>query len=88
MSWSSMVSNIKAELKEKASKVEKTEDAAAVIWEFEEIIKSKKRNIIWLAYQQGRVFEKFKENANFVEIVKELGVTKSTSIFKLKLWSW
>ena len=88
MSWSSMVNNIKTELKEKASKVEKTEDAAAVIWEFEEIIKSKKRKIIWLAYQQGRVFEKFKKNANFVEIVKECGVTKSTSIFKLKLWSW
>ena len=51
MSWSSMVNNIKTELKEKASKVEKTEDAAAVIWEFEEIIKSKKRKIIWLAYQ-------------------------------------
>ena len=33
-------------VKKKALKVEKSEDAAAVIWDFREIIKSKKRNII------------------------------------------
>ena len=31
---------------------------ATVIWEFEEIIKSKKRNIVWLAYQQENILEK------------------------------
>ena len=58
-------------------------DAAAVIREFEEIIKSKERNIVWLGYQQRKVFEKFKENAKFIEMVNQSGVSKSTIIFKI-----
>ena len=37
------------------------EDAVKVIEEFEEIIKNKKSDIIWLAYYQGQIFKKFKE---------------------------
>ena len=40
--------------------------------EFERSIKSKTKNIIWLAYQQSKVFEKFKENAKFIEMVRHL----------------
>ena len=28
-------------------------------------IRSKKSNILWLAYQQGQIFKKFKANGNF-----------------------
>ena len=64
-------------------KLKKTEDKAAVIREFE-VIKRTKRNI-WLAHQQGKIFEKFKENAKFIEIVKQFEVSKSTIIFIVKL---
>ena len=50
-------------LEEKASKVGQSEDAAAVIQEFQKIIKSKKKNIIWSVYQQCKIFQKFKENS-------------------------
>ena len=32
------------------------EDAAKVIHEFEEIIKNRKSDIVWLAYYQGKTF--------------------------------
>ena len=34
------------------------EHAEKVIQEFEEIIKNKKNNIVWLAYYQGKIFQK------------------------------
>ena len=46
------------ELNEKAEKVDKTEDAA-VIKEYEEILRTKRKNIISVAYHQGKVFSRF-----------------------------
>ena len=45
------------------------EDAVKVIQEFEDIIKNKKSDIIWLAYYQGQIFKKFKEKERFVSMV-------------------
>ena len=41
--------------------IEWPEDAGKVIQEFKEIIKNNKKNIVWLAYQQGLTFQKLKE---------------------------
>ena len=49
--------------KKKLAELKKEKMGAAVIREFEEIIKSKKKSTVWLACQQGKVFENFKENA-------------------------
>ena len=49
------------------------------------MIKSKKRNIVWLAHQQGKVCKKFKKNAKFVEMVKQFPVSESTIIFKTNI---
>ena len=49
----------------------------------EKIIKSNKCSILWLAYQQGQIFEKLKVNENFINMVKELGTSKSTILFKI-----
>ena len=46
--------------------MESQEDAAKVIHEFEEIIKNKKSDIVWLAYYQGKIFQKFKSKERFV----------------------
>ena len=53
--------------------------------EFEEIIKNKKRDIIWLAYYQGQIFKKFKENERLVSMVYKFNVSKSTIMFKIAL---
>lgn len=52
---------------EKANKVGKYDDAAAVIWEFEDSIASKEKNIIWLAYHHSIIFQKFKEKEKSIK---------------------
>ena len=42
----------------------------------EKIIKSKTCNILWLAYKQSQVFEKFKVDDNFIDTVKKIGIIK------------
>ena len=45
---------------EKTTKyINSSEEAVEAVNEMEKIIKSNKYNILWLAYQQGRVFERF-----------------------------
>ena len=57
-------------IQDKANIVKKSDEAAQIIREFQPIIRSKNKNIKWLAHQKGKVFEKFKENAKFIEMVK------------------
>ena len=62
---------------------ENEEDAAKVIHEFEEIISNKKSDIVWLAYYQGKIFQKFKPKEGFVnDMVTKFKVSKSTLVFK------
>ena len=66
--------------------MENQEDAAKVIHEFEEIIKNKKSDIVWLAYYQGKIFQKFKSKERFVnDMVTKFKVSKSTIVFKIAL---
>ena len=65
---------------------ESEEDAAKVIHEFEEIIKNKKSDIVWLAYYQGKIFQKFRSKERFVnDVVTKFKVSKSTILFKIAL---
>ena len=59
------------------------EDAAKAIQEFEEIIKNKKIHIVWLAYYQGKIFQRFREKERFVSHMVK--VSKSTIMFKTAL---
>ena len=64
--------------------MENQEDAAKIIHEFEEIIKNKKSDIVWLAYYQGKIFQKFKSKERFVnDMVTKFKVSKSTIVFKI-----
>ena len=66
--------------------MESEEDAAKVIHEFEEIIKNKKSDIVWLAYYQGKIFQKFRSKERFVnDVVTKFKVSKSTIVFKIAL---
>ena len=53
--------------------------------ENETIIECKKKGILNLAYKQGLSFKNFKESDMFKEIPEEIGVSKSTVYFKVKL---
>ena len=57
-----------------------SEDALKVIQELEQIIKNKKSDIVWLAYYQGQIFQKFKEKESFLSMFLKL-----TIIFKIAL---
>ena len=54
--------------------MEKYKDAAGVIKEYDESIRMK-----------GWVFQKFKENSKFYTMVRNFSITKSSTIFKIKL---
>ena len=50
-----------------------------------QIVEIHNKNIIWLTYQQDRFFEKFKEIAKSIEIVRQFCYSKSTIIFKINI---
>ena len=62
------------------------EDAVKVIREFGKIIRNKKSNMVWLAYYQGKIFQKFRSKERFVnDMVLKFKVSKSMIVFKIAL---
>ena len=60
-SLASSKKNENADIEEIANNyTESKEGAAKAISKFEEIIKNKKSDIVWLAYHQGKIFQKFR----------------------------
>ena len=53
---------------------------------YEDIIKTKRKGIINVAYHQGQVFKRFKEKEKFAKLVSELGIHKTTIIFKINVF--
>ena len=76
-----------AELNKKADRLQKPEDAAAVIQAYENIIPAKKKGIICIAYQQVKLFKRLKDKEKFVQLVKDFQVQKSTIIFKTNVFN-
>ena len=64
------------------------EDAAEVIQKFEETIRNKKGGIVWLAYYQSKIFQKFRSKERFAnDMVSKFKLSKSTMVFKIALSS-
>ena len=61
------------------------DEAVHVVKNMEKITRSKKSNILWLAYQQGQILEKFKGNEHFMDMIKKFGISKSTILFKISI---
>ena len=57
-----------------------------IIKQYEDIIKTKKKGNINVAYYQGKVFKRFKEKGKFVKLVSELRIHKNTIIFKINVF--
>ena len=74
------------DLNKEAEEVQDPEKAVIIIERYENIIKTKRKGIINVAYHQGQVFKRFKEKEKFAKLVSELGIHKNTIIFKINVF--
>ena len=85
-----MVANEVVELdelnKQAEEEVQDPEEAIKVIQKYENIIRTKKKGIIRIAFHQSKVFKKFKDKEKFITLVGWLGIHKNTIIFKIKVY--
>ena len=70
-------------LNKETEEVHDPEEAAEIIKRYEDVIKTKKKEIINVAYHQGQVFKIFKEKEKFAKLVSELGIHKTTIICRI-----
>ena len=73
------------DLNKEAEEVQDPEKAVIII-EWYENIKTKRKGIINVAYYQGQDFKWFKEKEKFTKLVSELGIHKTTIIFKINVF--
>ena len=66
--------------------VQDPEKAAIIMERYEDIIKTKRKGIINVAYHQGQVFKRFKEKEKFAKLIRELGIHKTTIICKINVF--
>ena len=74
------------DLNKEAEEVQDSERVAEIIKRYEDIIKTKNKGIINVAYHQGQVFKRFKEKEKFTKLVTELGIHKNTIIFRINVF--
>ena len=74
------------DLNKEAEEVQDLERTAKITKRYEDIIKTKNKGIINVVYHQGQVFKRFKEKDKFTELVNELGIHKTTIIFKINVF--
>ena len=67
--------------------MDKPEDAANIFEEYEEILPTKRKGIITVAYQQGKVFSRFRKKEKFVRLVANFKIHKGTIIFKTNVFN-
>ena len=77
---------VSEELNKEAEEIQKPEEAAEVIKQYEYIIKTKKEGIRSIEYYQGKVFKRFKEKKKFIKLVSQLGIHKNTIIFNINVF--
>ena len=73
------------DLNKEAKKIQDPKKAADIIKRYEDIIKTKNKGIINVAYHQGQVFKRFKEKKKFAKLIGELGIHKTTIIFRINV---
>ena len=74
------------DLNKEAKGIQDPEKAAEKIKRYEDIIKRKNKGIINVACHQGQVFKRFKQKEKFDKLVSELGIHKTTIIFKINVF--
>ena len=74
------------DLNKEAEEIQDPEKAAEITKRYEDIIKTKKKGIINVAFHQGQIFKRFKEKEKFAKLVSVLGIHKTTIIFKINVF--
>ena len=74
------------DLNKEAEETQDPEEAAKIIKRYEDIIKTKNKGIINVAYHQGQVFKRFKEKEKFAKLVSELKIHKTIIIFRINVF--
>ena len=74
------------ELNKQAEEVQDPEDAADLIKQYENIIRTKKKGIIQTTYHQGKVFKKFEDKEKFITLVSQLGIHKTNIMFQINIY--
>ena len=72
-------------LKESIKNTSNPNDAIELVKKLDKLTKCSTNNILVWAYQQGKVFQKFKSNNKFVSAVTEFGISKTTVNFKIDI---
>ena len=62
------------DLNKETEEIQDPEKAAEITKRYEDIIKTKKKGIINVAFHQGQSFKRFKEKEKFAKLVSELGI--------------
>ena len=75
------------DLNKEAEEVQDSERAAEIIKRYEDIIKTKNKGIINVAYHQGQVFKRFKGKEKFADLLCRLAVHKNTIIFRINIFT-
>ena len=70
-------------IEELAINAENLDDAAELIKKMDKMIKVKKKNILMIAYQQGKIFKRFKTDNKFISAVSAFQISKTTINFKI-----
>ena len=73
------------ELNKQAEKVQDPKEAADMIKQYEDIIRTKKKGIN-IAFHQGKVFKRFKEKGKFIKLVSQFNIHKTPIIFKINIY--
>ena len=74
------------DLNKKAEEMQDPEKAAEIIRQYEDTIKPKKKVIINVTFHQGQVFKRFMEKEKFAKLVNELGIHKTTIVYKINVF--
>ena len=76
------------ELNKQAEEAQDPKEAAKVVPKYENIIRTKKKGIINIAFHQEKVFKQFKVKDKFITLVNQFNIHKTAMIFKINILSY
>ena len=72
-------------MEEPIKNTDNPDDAAELVKKIDKLIKCRKNNILTLAYQQGMIFKRFKENNKLDNAMTEFKISETTMNFKIDI---
>ena len=70
------------ELNELAAKVQKPEEAADIIKQYQEALRTERKGMVSVAYYQDKIFKRLTEKEKFIQMVSKLKIHKTLLFLK------